>query len=423
VMARRDAETLPAGRKMTSGAAAGRIGKSRTFIGKTAMALPRLSLLLPPSSTAAYNPGPMTPHQTSTPDPVSARDDSFAASLVVWQAAHGRHDLPWQHGDPYGVWVSEIMLQQTQVQTVIGYYARFMARFPSLLSLAQADESAVMEAWSGLGYYARARNLHRAAREVQARFDGRFPSAVSDIESLPGIGRSTAAAIATFCFAANEPILDGNVKRVFARAFGIDGFPGARATEQRLWALAHELMPQRDGAPYTQALMDLGATVCTRARPRCDACPLHARCVARMTGRQRELPTPRPVRARPLRQCYALLLASGQGVLLERRPGHGIWGGLLSLPELAAGSAPAAIDEAAAWIAARGLSAGDIRLLPPVTHGFTHFELHLTPVHARLHSPFSMTGEASLQWLAHENTGGAALPAPIRRLLEGLPPP
>lgn len=340
----------------------------------------------------------------------------FASTLIAWQREHGRHDLPWQHGEAYGVWVSEIMLQQTQVQTVIGYYARFMTRFPTLQALAAADEAAVMEAWSGLGYYARARNLHRAARDVVTRFGGAFPRAVEDIESLPGIGRSTAAAIASFCFGAHEPILDGNVKRVFARVFGVEGFPGQRAIEQHMWSLAREQMPESNGATYTQALMDLGATVCTRGRPRCAVCPVSDRCIANRTARQGELPTPRPPKVRPLRLRFALLIITRDQVLLERRPGQGIWGGLLSLPELAAQTLPDAVREAADWAAARGLACGDGEPLAPLVHGFTHFELHLVPLRLRLDSPTTLVGATSLHWLTLDTVGDAALPAPVRRL-------
>ncbi|WP_374339296.1 A/G-specific adenine glycosylase [Methyloversatilis sp.] len=346
--------------------------------------------------------------------------EPFATTLVTWQRVHGRHDLPWQTGEAYGVWVSEIMLQQTQVQTVVAYYVRFMQRFPCLASLAEADESAVMESWSGLGYYARARNLHRAARDVMTRFNGVFPNTVDDIESLPGIGRSTASAIATFCFGARAPILDGNVKRVFARVFGIDGFPGTRAVEQRMWALAHTLMPECDAPIYTQALMDLGATVCVRHRPRCTCCPVAERCIARIEDRQRDLPAPRPPRVRPLRLRHALLLQTADAVLLERRPGHGIWGGLLSLPELCAQTADAAQDEAAQWLAARGLPCEDVDMLPVVTHGFTHFELRLTPLRVRLSARHDFAAESTLHWLSFTELASAALPAPVRRLLASL---
>ncbi len=348
---------------------------------------------------------------------MSHETSDFASALIAWQRQHGRHDLPWQKGDPYGTWVSEIMLQQTQVQTVIGYYGRFMARFPTL---AAADESAVMEAWSGLGYYARARNLHRAAREVMTRFGGRFPDHVEHIRSLPGIGRSTAAAIATFCFGAQEPILDGNVKRVFARVFGIEGFPGVRAIEQRMWTLAVEQMPATEGSPYTQALMDLGATVCTRRRPACDACPVSERCVANITGRQHELPAPRPLRVRPTRLRFALLVEHDGRVLLERRPGNGIWGGLLSLPELGAQALDHALVEASGWAATHGLLTESPEPMPAVVHGFTHFELHLVPLLMRVIRAAPAAVEHPLQWQRVDTAGEAALPAPVRTLLRRL---
>lgn len=358
----------------------------------------------------------MAPQTDASP---LVQNDDFAPTLVRWQRLHGRHDLPWQHGDAYGVWVSEIMLQQTQVQTVIGYYARFMARFPTVAALAAADEGSVMESWSGLGYYARARNLHRAAREVMQRFDGRFPATAGDIASLPGIGRSTAAAIATFCFGAHEPILDGNVKRVFARVFGIEGYPGVRVVEQQMWVLARELMPTRDGAVYTQALMDLGATVCTRARPRCADCPLRARCVAQHAGRQRELPAPRPAKVRPQRLRFALLIECAGRVLLERRPGQGIWGGLLSLPELTAQTQPDALAEAGRWLTIHGLSDHAAEAMAPVVHGFTHFELHLVPLHVCIASSATpvLAAETALHWQPLDSATEAALPAPVRKLL------
>jgi A/G-specific adenine glycosylase len=341
----------------------------------------------------------------------------FASTLIAWQREHGRHDLPWQHGEAYGVWVSEIMLQQTQVQTVIGYYARFMTRFPTLQALAAADEAAVMEAWSGLGYYARARNLHRAARAVVTRFGGAFPRAVEDIESLPGIGRSTAAAIASFCFGAHEPILDGNVKRVFARVFGVEGFPGLRAIEQHMWSLAREQMPDEQGR-HLHASLDgfrrhglhtRSAALCRLPGER----PLHRQPdgTSGENFRRRD-----HRRTRPLRLRFALLIITRDQVLLERRPGQGIWGGLLSLPELAAQTLPDAVREAADWAAARGLACGDGEPLAPLVHGFTHFELHLVPLRLRLDSPTTLAGATSLHWLTLDTVGDAALPAPVRRL-------
>jgi A/G-specific adenine glycosylase len=259
----------------------------------------------------------------------------FSSRLIAWHRRHGRHDLPWQNTtEPYRVWLSEIMLQQTQVATVIPYYQRFLQRLPRLTDLAAAPVEEVMALWSGLGYYARARNLHAAARIVMDEHGGAFPRDAALITRLPGIGRSTANSIATICFNASAPILDGNVRRVLCRVFGIDGFPGSGAVEKRLWILAETQMPARDGATYNQAQMDLGAMVCTRTRPRCEACPLDDACVARAGGRVAELPTRKPPRVTPQRHATLLVLLDGDRVLLETRPPSGLWGGLLSLPEL-----------------------------------------------------------------------------------------
>ena len=343
------------------------------------------------------------------------RPEGFAERLIRWHKRHGRHDLPWQNStDPYRVWLSEIMLQQTQVATVIPYYQRFLQRFPQLADLAAAPVEDVMALWSGLGYYARARNLHAAARAVMAQHGGKFPRDAALIAQLPGDGRSTANSIATFCFGARAPILDGNVKRVLCRAFGIAGFPGSGAVEKRLWAVAAELMPARHGAIYNQAQMDLGAMLCTRSRPRCEACPLDELCVARASGRTAELPEAKPRREIPLRHATLLVLLDGDRVLLETRPSSGIWGGLLSLPELPAGA------DAQEWAERRfacrvsGLSAA-----PELVHAFSHFRLHIAPLLLRV-KPGRAAMEPGCQWLALAETADAALPAPIRRILDGL---
>ncbi|HAP27431.1 MAG TPA: A/G-specific adenine glycosylase, partial [Achromobacter sp.] len=261
----------------------------------------------------------------------------FAPRIVAWQRQHGRHDLPWQNTrDPYRIWLSEIMLQQTQVATVIPYYERFLQRFPDVAALAAASQEDVMPYWAGLGYYARARNLHRCAQEIVRDWDGRFPPTAEAIATLPGIGRSTAAAIAAFSNGERSPILDGNVKRVFTRHFGIAGDPAKREVEQRLWALAHaqvDAAPGLDMAAYTQGLIDLGATLCTRGKPACDRCPVADTCVARREGRQAELPTPKVRKAIPERETCMLVLRHKGAFLLQQRPEPGIWGGLWSLPE------------------------------------------------------------------------------------------
>ena len=330
----------------------------------------------------------------------------FARSLIRWQKRAGRHDLPWQQkgrADPYRVWLSEIMLQQTQVATVIPYYRRFLDRFPDLARLAAAPAEDVMALWSGLGYYARARNLQRAAQAIVATHGGRFPHRIEDIEALPGVGRSTAAAIAVFAFGARAAILDGNVKRVLARVFGVDGFPGDKAVEARLWALAESLLPERDLVAYTQGLMDLGATLCTRSSPRCGDCPLAARCVALREGRVAELPTPRARRAVPQRAVRVLVLLDRGRVLLERRPPRGIWGGLLSLPELPSGKVPRRYAGA--------------QPLPVVRHAFTHFRLDIAPLVCKVsRCSTAMDGV----WLSLKQLDAAPLPAPIRKILRNL---
>ena len=340
----------------------------------------------------------------------------FAERLLVWHAEHGRHDLPWQASRaPYRVWLSEIMLQQTRVDTVIPYYTRFLERFPDIQALAAAPVEEVLGLWSGLGYYARARNLHKAAQQVVEDFGGCFPQRAQDIVTLPGIGRSTAAAIAAFCFDERAAILDGNVKRVLCRVFGIEGFPGERAVETRLWALAEELLPPAQADTYIQAQMDLGATVCTRGRPACERCPLAQMCVARASGREAQLPQPRPKKAVPLRHVRVAVIEQGAAVLLERRPPAGIWGGLLSLPEL---PEEAVLPE---WLAARfGAAVGECRPLPVLRHVFSHFRLDIEPFHCVLSARPAVVAEEGLEWLALDALAEAGLPAPVRRILESL---
>jgi A/G-specific adenine glycosylase len=341
----------------------------------------------------------------------------FAPRLIAWQCHHGRHELPWQGsaaGDAYPVWLSEIMLQQTQVETVIPYFQRFLQRFPDLATLAAADQDAVLGLWSGLGYYSRARNLHKAAQQIAREHGGEFPRDFAQILALPGIGRSTAAAIAAFAFDQRCAILDGNVKRVLTRLYGIDGWPGEKAVEDRLWRLAEALLPETEIAPYTQGLMDLGATLCTRGKPRCEACPFADDCIAQRQGRQRELPQARPKKSIPERSTAMLVLLHAGEVLLEKRPNSGIWGGLWSLPEFDVGEDP--------LHAARrlGLAAGLRGELPAMSHTFTHFRLHIQPWRLQVERP-KHAGEPGYVWLPLDELEGAALPTPIRRILSSLP--
>jgi len=344
----------------------------------------------------------------------------FSGLLITWHRRHGRHDLPWQQTrDPYRVWLSEIMLQQTQVTAVIPYYQRFLERFPTLSELAHAPVEAVMELWSGLGYYARARNLHHCARLVMNEHAGRFPEHPDAIAQLPGIGRSTANAIGVFCFGAHAPILDGNVKRVLCRAYGIEGFPGTSAVEKHLWTLAETLLPQRDTPIYIQAQMDLGATACTRHRPVClqsaAACPLSKVCVAHATGRIAELPTPRPRKVLPQREIGVLLLHADGKILFQRRPSSGIWGGLLSLPEF-----PVAEDPQRHVAQTCNCVVERFAPLAPLRHTFTHFHLTLHPWSGEGRGLPHTAEPSGLCWINTDELDSAALPTPIRRIVEGF---
>lgn len=336
----------------------------------------------------------------------------FSRTLIAWQRRAGRHDLPWQAArDPYRIWLSEIMLQQTQVSAVIPYYERFVARFPDVRSLARASQHEVLRLWSGLGYYARARNLHRSARIVAQRRAGRFPDTAEGLAQLPGVGRSTAGAIAAFAFGQRAPILDGNVKRLLARCFGIEGYPGEAQVTQRLWTLAESLLPRRAIEPYTQALMDLGATVCTRRRPRCAQCPLRAQCIALLEGRVSELPAPRPLRARPLRrETWLIALHDGQ-VLLERRPAEGVWGGLWALPRL-----DVRRDAVHRLLGARPQR---LRRRAAFEHGFTHFRLWVQPMECDF-AARPPGRPPHTRWLPLAQALRSAQPAPVTRLLREL---
>lgn len=343
----------------------------------------------------------------------------FATQLMAWQRVSGRHDLPWQQTrDPYAVWVSEIMLQQTQVNAVIGYYQRFMSQFPTLESLAAAPQEQVMQYWSGLGYYARARNLHRAAQLICERYAGAFPENMEDIQSLPGIGRSTAAAISAFCFGQRQAILDGNVKRVLSRYFGIEGWPGTPSIEHRLWGLAESLLPEQGIETYTQGLMDLGATLCTRGKPQCQACPFTQQCQAYLQQRTHELPTPKPKKVMPERSVTLLLCRYSDQILLQKRPATGIWGGLWSLPELS--------DDAILMDSVKQRFAvvddADIELedtWPIFVHTFSHYKLAITPQVIRF-CRVPTSHSANMLWMPLNEAIGAAIPAPVRTLLKQL---
>jgi len=345
------------------------------------------------------------------------RDPAFAQHVIGWQKQHGRHALPWQNTrDAYRVWLSEIMLQQTQVAAVIPYYERFLLRFPTVQSLAAAPIEDVMAHWSGLGYYSRARNLHKCAQAVVAQYGGVFPSDPLLLEQLPGIGRSTAAAIAAFSYGTRAAIMDGNVKRVFARVFGIDRYPGERQVEEAMWLRAVALLPEQEIESYTQGLMDLGATLCTRSLPDCHRCPLAPRCVAYAAGRTGELPVRKPKKAVPEKRTAMLVVTDGERVLLQQRPDTGIWGGLLSLPEMGMTTDGVAEDALHAAIAPYG-TASSVERLPLLSHTFTHFKLHITPYQIRLASRQQRVTEDDHVWYAASALRNAPLPAPVKKLL------
>jgi len=335
----------------------------------------------------------------------------FAEKLKAWQKRHGRRGLPWQGTrDPYRIWLSEVMLQQTQVSAVIPYYERFLRRFPTVEALAAASEDEVLQLWSGLGYYARGRNLHAAAKTVSQL--GSFPRTAADIETLPGIGKSTAAAIAAFAFGERAAILDGNVKRVLARYFGIEGWPGEKAVETALWERAIRLLPKTDIETYTQALMDLGATVCVRI-PKCDACPVRASCKARKTNQTAQIPAPRPRKALPQKTVTWLLLLDRGQILLEKRPAPGIWGGLWSFPE-----APSK-DVEGHCLRSFGCDVQSTKTLDALEHGFTHFRLRIHPLLCGVTRRPTVQSPASL-WIDVEEVSEAAVPAPVRTLVSRL---
>ena len=343
---------------------------------------------------------------------------AVAPALLDWHARQGRHDLPWQHDrTSYRVWVSEIMLQQTQVATVIPYYQRFMQRFPAIRALADAPVDDVLHLWSGLGYYARARNLHRAAVRVRDEFGGEFPASFDEIESLPGIGRSTAGAILALSRGERFPILDGNVKRVLSRYFGVKGNAAQSAVTERLWQLSEQCTPQQHVDTYTQAIMDLGATLCTRHKPLCAYCPLAQGCFALRTGRQHEFPSPRPARARPTRKVFMVVAVRGDdgSVLLERRPDEGIWGGLWCLPEFETATA------ASSYIRQQLCdAAAEPKALSSVEHAFTHFDLVITPMLASCGGALGIMDATQTVWYNAARPARIGLPAPIKSLLEEL---
>jgi A/G-specific adenine glycosylase len=339
----------------------------------------------------------------------SAKQAAFAEQVIAWQRSHGRNDLPWQSSrDPYRVWLSEIMLQQTQVVTVLAYYERFIARFADVSALAAASADEVLALWSGLGYYSRARNLHRCAQVVVAEHGGHFPRSSTQLMQLPGIGRSTAAAIAAFCFGERVAILDGNVKRVLTRVLGFGDDLAEAASERALWAKATALLPERDIERYTQGVMDLGATLCSTRAPSCEACPVATLCRAGREGTAERYPLKTRRLLRTRRENWWLWLEWRGHVWLQQRPHSGVWGGLWTLP----------LHDDEPGVDAIALALGTrLELLPMIEHALTHFDWVLHPRRARLARKPAPALLGQGRWVARADLAAIALPAPLRRLL------
>jgi A/G-specific adenine glycosylase len=346
-------------------------------------------------------------------------NDLLAPKLLRWYERYGRHDLPWQRqATPYAIWLSEIMLQQTQVTTVIPYFQRFMQRFPKLADLAAAESDEVMHYWSGLGYYARARNLHKAAQQIVDRYGGEFPRDFDKVLALPGIGRSTAGAILAQAFNQAHAILDGNVKRVLTRFHAIAGWPGETRISNTLWQWAEHHTPEQRVADYTQAIMDLGATLCTRRQPCCEQCPLRDKCLARQQGTVHLYPESKPKKKRPSRHRQMLFILDGQGrLLLHKRPPSGIWGGLWSPPELETGAS------ARQWCQqALGIKVDEATMqLPEIEHGFSHFLLHIHPLCLQITGDSQQIMEPSeTLWYNTTQPQNLGLAAPVQELIKCL---
>jgi len=346
------------------------------------------------------------------------RDKQFSNAVVKWHDQHGRKTLPWQlDRTPYRVWISEIMLQQTQVATVIPYFEKFMQRFPDVVALADAEADQVMYYWSGLGYYARARNLHKAAQIIRDNFNGKFPQDLEQVMALPGIGRSTAGAILSLACRQPHAILDGNVKRVLARYFMIDGWYGNTKVLDRLWEKAIQLTPVERVDAYNQAMMDIGSLICTRSKPVCEVCPVKKGCLSLKENKQSEYPTPKPKKNIPVKSVrMAILRNTDNAFLLERRPPTGIWGGLLSFPEIPDNAS------VARWCAEQfGVTVGKQQVCPAVRHTFSHFHLDITPIVLPVKSRSRhIMDQGQWVWYKGQSTEVGGLAAPVKRLISEL---
>ncbi len=339
--------------------------------------------------------------------------DIFTQQVLDWFDQHGRKHLPWQQNiNAYRVWVSEIMLQQTQVATVIPYFERFMQSFPDVHCLADADEDEVLHHWTGLGYYARARNLHKSAKIIVSDFAGNFPTELDQVIALPGIGRSTAGAVLSIACGQAHPILDGNVKRVLARCYAVEGWPGNKKVEQTLWEIAARHTPQQEADKYTQAMMDLGAMICTRSRPDCDACPLQAECIAYAQGKQASYPGKKPKKALPQKETLMVALSCHNQILMSKRPPSGLWGGLFGFIE--ANSLESVIQQ-------YDVAEYTQTMLTPFTHTFSHFQLHITPILIELNSfPDNGIAEDNQRWFDILEPIEVGLAAPTQKIVNEI---
>lgn len=340
--------------------------------------------------------------------------NAFSDRLLAWFDQHGRKNLPWQKDiSPYRVWVSEIMLQQTQVTTVIPYFERFILRFPIVNTLAEADQDEVLHLWTGLGYYARARNLHKTAQIVTEQHNGEFPATQGELEALPGIGRSTAGAVLAIGFKQHASILDGNVKRVLARYGAVEGWPGKPKVANELWLIAESLTPKERIADYTQAIMDLGATLCVRSRPLCDVCPLQADCKAHAENATSQYPGKKPKTIKPEKSTCMLIVQNPAGeVLLKQRPSTGLWGGLWSFPECEPSDFADELE--------RLEVAGEVAKLTPFRHTFTHFHLDITPIHVKSMKTRDEVSEPGTLWYSMESPQAIGLTRPVTKIIEHL---
>jgi len=350
----------------------------------------------------------------------SDSSNQFTDKILCWFDKFGRHDLPWQNTkDPYHIWVSEIMLQQTQVKTVIPFYKRFMKRFPNISSLANADQDEVLHHWTGLGYYARARNLHKAAQTIARNYKGVFPTQFDDVIELSGIGRSTAGAILSFAFSQRHAILDGNVKRVLSRHYGVTGWPGKSAVSDELWSIAEACTPQKNVDKYTQAIMDFGATLCTRSKPNCDSCPLNVSCIAFNTEQIESFPGKKPKKTIPTKTTTMLVLRNKHSeVFLVQRPPTGIWGGLWSLPEFEFNDSEKPQQTITNLI---GSAVSIENVGKAFTHTFSHFHLEITPIYASIdkHDNLKISDQAAV-WYDAKKPLQIGLAAPIKQLLQSM---